>query len=171
MGDIYEPFISGSEGSRYKFLPLEVHSDGTVHIKNLMQWDVNSWPSMGPTAAPVDPATQEPTIAPVEPTTTGAPGPTLSPQHCRTCSTFCAPCKECTEGPDGSFAYGSCEKCWHCWDWDDDELEDDDDDMDKDCDALHKDHNWDDDEVRCLTHDHEDCRACWVELGEPSVSV
>merc|ERR1739848_380681 len=48
---------------------------------------------------------------------------------------------------------GDCYKCWHCWDYDDDELEDDDDEVDKDCDALHHDHDWDDDEVRCLHND------------------
>jgi hypothetical protein len=48
MGDIYKGYIcEGCEGSRYKFLPLEVHSNGNVYIKNLGQWDVNSWPSMG----------------------------------------------------------------------------------------------------------------------------
>jgi len=122
--------------------------------------------TLEPTIPPMEPTTQEPTTAPVEPTTIAPVGPTPSPERCHSCLTICAPCKECTEGPDGSFAFGNCEKCWHCWDWDDDELEDDDDDMDKDCDALHKKHDWDDDEVRCLTQDHEDCRACWAELGE-----
>jgi hypothetical protein len=135
-----------------------------------------------PTTAPVEPTTQEPTIAPVDPTpspeepTTPEPTiapvhPTLAPKSCRACLTFCAPCQACAEGPDGTFMFGSCEKCWHCWDWGDDELEDEDDDMDKDCDALHKDHDWDDDEVRCLNNDHEDCRACWAHLGEMSVFV
>jgi hypothetical protein len=40
--------------------------------------------------------------------------------------------------------------------------------MDKDCDALHKDHDWDDDDVRCLTDELTklgmDCRACWADL-------
>jgi hypothetical protein len=120
--------------------------------------------------APTTP-TPESTTTPAAETTTSPVGPTPSPNSCRACMTICAPCKECTEGPDGSFAFGSCEKCWHCWDWDDDELEDDDDNMDKDCDALHKDHGWSDDEVRCLTKDHEDCRACWAELGEMSFFV
>jgi len=136
------------------------------------------------TMAPVDPTTQEPTTAPVDPTTiapttqpitepessttsaivttTKPPAPTPSPQACHACLTVCAPCEECTQGKDGSFAFGSCEKCWHCWDWDDDELEDDDDDMDADCDAMHRKHDWNDDEVRCLTNDHQDCRACWA---------
>jgi hypothetical protein len=126
-------------------------------------------PTHEPTIAPVEPTTPEPATTPTP--TTGPVGPTPSLEACRSCITFCAPCKECTEGPDGSFAFGSCEKCWHCWDWDDDELEDDDDDMDKDCDALHKDHDWDDDEVRCLTNDHQDCRACWAVFTEQSVFV
>jgi hypothetical protein len=84
---------------------------------------------------------------------------------------MCAPCQECADGPDGSFAFGKCEKCWHCWDWDDDELEDDDKHMDKDCDALHKKHDWDDEEVRCLNNDHEDCRACWDQFGQVAVFV
>jgi hypothetical protein len=120
-------------------------------------------PTIAPTIAPVEPTTPEPTSAPVQ--------PTLAPKSCKACLTFCSPCRACTEGPDGSFAYGGCEKCWHCWDWDDDELESADGDMDKDCDALHQDHDWDDDEVRCLTNDHEDCRACWTELGEMNVLV
>jgi hypothetical protein len=159
------------------------------------------------TVAPVDPETEEPTtVAPVDPTTqqptitptTQEPVPTteqptiapVDPDRCRTCLTFCAPCEACTAGPEGTFAFGSCEKCWKCWDWDDDELEDDDDKMDKDCDALHKDHDWDDEEVRCLHNDFPrrlagsdgrrrtspsvtvpDCRACWTELGEMSVFV
>merc|ERR1712023_529916 len=91
----------------------------------------------------------ETTVAPettAPPETTDVP-PTLAPEGCQVCLTFCAPCRACVEGPTGLFAFGSCEKCWQCWDWDDDELEDDDKDMDKDCDALHKGHDWDDDEV------------------------
>jgi hypothetical protein len=40
--------------------------------------------------------------------------------------------------------------------------------MDKDCDAMDKHHDWDDDEVRCLTNDVPtdrrpgDCRPCWA---------
>lgn len=89
-------------------------------------------------------------------------------QACRTCVTTCSPCRVCADGPDGSFYFGSCDKCWHCWDWDDDELEDQDEDMDKDCDALHKDHDWNDEEVRCLTNEETkagiDCRACWSHM-------
>jgi hypothetical protein len=98
--------------------------------------------------------------------------------------TTCSPCRECAEGPQGSFDYGSCEKCWSCWDWDDDELEDKDKDMSAKCDALHEKHDWDDDEVRCLHNDSPsftrrlsgsdgrrrnspsktvaDCRVCWA---------
>jgi hypothetical protein len=79
----------------------------------------------------------------------------------------CAVCKECTDGPNGSFAYGSCEKCWHCWAVEEDELEDD----DKECNALNEDHDWDDDEVQCLSTDHQDCRACWAQLGDAEVFV
>lgn len=104
-------------------------------------------------AAPTSAATT--TLAP----TTALPLP-LS--VCKVCLTMCAPCRECVDGPAGSFMYGSCDKCWHCWDWDDDELEDSDKHMDKDCDAMHKDHDWDDDEVRCLTDQVQfDCRQCW----------
>ncbi len=75
------------------------------------------------------------------------------------------------EGPAGWFAFGSCEKCWKCWDWDDDELEADDDDMDKDRDAMHEDHDWDDDEVRCFRDKVPvDCRPCWASFGE-SISM
>lgn len=63
---------------------------------------------------------------------------------------------------------GECAKCWQCWDWADDELADDH-SVDNVCDALGKDHDWDDDEARCLTNDKSpfpsntpvDCRACW----------
>jgi len=97
-------------------------------------------------------------------TTTPKPAPpTPSPETCRTCLTMCAPCKACTGGKDGTFPFGNCEKCWKCWDWDDDELEDDDDDMDAECDAMHKKHEWNDEEVRCITDHFQDCRVCWGE--------
>jgi len=39
----------------------------------------------------------------------------------------------------------------------------DDDDMDEECDALDEDHDWDDEEVRCLAKEIAmDCRACWA---------
>lgn len=126
--------------------------------------------TQAPTIPPEDPATQAPTSLPEDPTTLAptTQAPTTSkpvdPERCHTCLTTCGPCQACTDGPEGSFIFGSCEKCWHCWDMDDDELADDDDDMDKDCDALNKDHDWDDDEVRCLSKDQQDCRACWTEL-------
>jgi len=120
------------------------------------------------TPSPPPPAT---TTTTTPPTPSPAPHPDFPGlKACRPCMTTCAPCRECADGPDGSFAYGSCEKCWHCWDWDDDKLEDKDEKMDKDCDALHKDHDWDDDEVRCLTNQVTktgmDCRACWDVLGD-----
>jgi hypothetical protein len=150
---------------------------GVVQSDVTVLYDQCSTPSPTSATTTMAPTTQastttaEPSTTSAAETTTGPVGPTPSPERCHACMTFCAPCKECAEGPDGSFAFGSCEKCWHCWDWDDDELEDDDKHMDKDCDALHKKHDWNDDEVRCLTDDHEDCRACWAELGETDVFV
>jgi len=81
---------------------------------------------------------------------------------------MCAPCKECTEGPNATFAYGSCDKCWQCWNWDKDKLKDDDKHMDKDCDVMHHDHDWNEHKVRCLTDSPKsskvthDCRPCWT---------
>lgn len=53
----------------------------------------------------------------------------------------------------------SCQKCWQCYDYDDDK--DGDSNKDK-CYALDKDHDWDDEDVRCLSDDRSDCRLCWT---------
>jgi hypothetical protein len=45
MGDRYEGFHGTSEGSRYIFLPMEVHSDGKIFIGNEKSWDINKWPT------------------------------------------------------------------------------------------------------------------------------
>jgi hypothetical protein len=45
MGDRYEGFHDGPEGSRYIFLPLEVHSNGKIFISNEKSWSINKWPS------------------------------------------------------------------------------------------------------------------------------
>lgn len=118
-----------------------------------------------PTTTGVTTHTPATTVGPettLPPVTTDSPV-TPSPQSCQACLTTCAPCQDCLDGRDATFPFGSCEKCWQCWDWDDDELEDDDDHMDKDCDAMHKNHDWNDEEVRCLTDKVAlDCRACWA---------
>ena len=44
MADRYEPFISGPEGSRYIFLPLEVRSDGKASLIWRQSWQLNMWP-------------------------------------------------------------------------------------------------------------------------------
>jgi hypothetical protein len=107
--------------------------------------------------------TSSTTSMPTPPTPPPAPKP--SEKECRVCSTMCARCQICVDSQEGE-----CYKCWHCWDYDDDELEDDDHDMDKDCDALHKDHDWDDNEVRCFTDELTklgmDCRVCWDTFAE-----
>jgi hypothetical protein len=72
---------------------------------------------------------------------------------------MCNPCKQCVDSKEGS-----CEKCWHCTDYDDDDDDDDhdsDDDDDSECLALGKSHDWDDDEVQCLSEKKDDCRLCW----------
>merc|ERR1712159_273632 len=75
-------------------------------------------------------------------------------EACRICETMCAPCQACLDSQDGE-----CYKCWHCWDWDSDELGV----VDASCDALAESHDWDDEEVRCLTNENAvDCRACWA---------
>jgi hypothetical protein len=40
----YEPYINTSEGSRYVFLALEVHANGTVVLKPPVPWGVDDWP-------------------------------------------------------------------------------------------------------------------------------
>jgi hypothetical protein len=102
------------------------------------------------------PTTQEPTT-----TQTATTLPYPGDEACRTCETICAPCKACVDSQEGE-----CFKCWQCWDYDDDELEDD-----KECDALHHGHDWDDEDVRCLTNDIQDCRACWAEAREVPAHV
>jgi hypothetical protein len=44
LADRYEPYITGTEGSRYIFLALEVHSNGTVVLKPPVPWSVENWP-------------------------------------------------------------------------------------------------------------------------------
>jgi len=115
--------------------------------------------TQAPTMPPVEPTTQAPTLPPVDPTTqpTTSPMP-IDPKRCYTCLTTCAPCQACRGGPQGSFIFGSCEKCWQCWDIDDDKKKHE----DKECHALSKHHEWDDDEVQCLSNYQQDCRACWT---------
>lgn len=45
MGDRFVPYHGTSEGSRYIFLPMEVHSDGTVKVSYEEKWTVDKWPS------------------------------------------------------------------------------------------------------------------------------
>merc|ERR1712072_165514 len=96
-----------------------------------------------------------------EPATDEPQPPALSDEDCKVCNTLCSPCQSCGDSQEGE-----CYKCWHCYNWDDDELEDN----DEHCDALDQDHDWDNEEVRCLHDPHgdgnvADCRACWPELG------
>lgn len=44
MGDRYEPFIDGEEGSRYVMLPMEVTKSGTVLLHNVSNWSIEAWP-------------------------------------------------------------------------------------------------------------------------------
>jgi hypothetical protein len=44
MGDRYEEFHAGVEGSRYIFLPMEVRSNGDVLILNKERWSIEEWP-------------------------------------------------------------------------------------------------------------------------------
>merc|ERR1711879_787143 len=44
MGDRYEPFIDGEEGSRYVMLPMEVTKDGNVFLHNVSTWSIEAWP-------------------------------------------------------------------------------------------------------------------------------
>jgi len=83
-------------------------------------------------------------------------------KRCRACNTMCAPCRECASSKDGS-----CSKCWQCWDNDDDEDEDEDDE----CNALDHDHDWDDDEVQCLSEKVDDCRECWEDVPVPTTTT
>eukprot|EP01048_Picozoa_sp_COSAG05_P008710 COSAG05_NODE_678_length_7984_cov_3.957134_3_plen_811_part_00 len=45
VGDRYEPYINTTEGSRYIFLALEVHSNGEVVLKPPVPWGLNDWPA------------------------------------------------------------------------------------------------------------------------------
>merc|ERR1712100_436813 len=87
--------------------------------------------------------------------------PALSEEDCKVCNTLCSPCQGCSDSQDGE-----CYKCWHCFNWDDDEFEKD----HEECRALSKDHDWEDQEVRCLHNPKgpgdRDCRACWVGSGD-----
>jgi hypothetical protein len=84
-------------------------------------------PSTTPTT-PEDEDESEPPEAPsttteisttttTESTTTTSGSTTTTPGNCEACMTVCAPCKICTDQQDGA-----CYKCWHCWDYDDNEL-------------------------------------------------
>merc|ERR1719171_2165942 len=122
----------------------------------------------------------ETTVAPMTtdvPKTTEAPMTTKSPEdltlkQCQVCLTMCAPCKECTEDRNATFLYGSCDKCWSCWNFGKDKIADSNKHMDKDCDAMHHSHDWDDHKVRCLTDNPKsskvisDCRSCWATFGD-----
>jgi len=44
VGDRYEPYINTSEGSRYIFLALEVHANGSVVLKPPVPWSLDHWP-------------------------------------------------------------------------------------------------------------------------------
>jgi hypothetical protein len=111
------------------------------------------------------------------PLTTEAPQTTEAPadltlKECQVCLTMCAPCKQCTEDRNTTFLYGSCDKCWTCWNFGKDKLKDDDKHMDKHCDAMHHSHDFDDHKVRCLTDSPKskkvasDCRPCWATFGD-----
>jgi hypothetical protein len=97
-----------------------------------------------------------PTDMPTSPPTSTTTTTTLSDTQCRACNTMCAPCQTCRDSQTGD-----CEKCWHCHDYDDDDDDDDDDDEDSECLALGKKHDWDDEEVQCLSEKNDDCRLCW----------
>ena len=45
MGDRYEPFITGNEGSRLIFLPLEVRANGDVSLLWRLTWQLDAWPA------------------------------------------------------------------------------------------------------------------------------
>jgi hypothetical protein len=135
-----------------------------------------------PSATPDEEDEDEPTVAPIDPTTqqpgtTEAPMTTQAPEEltlkqCQVCLTMCAPCKQCTEDRNATFLYGTCDKCWSCWNFGKDKLKDDDKHMDKDCDAMHHSHDFDDHKVRCLTDSPKskkvtsDCRPCWARFGD-----
>jgi tripeptidyl-peptidase-1 len=141
--------------------------DPTVAPETTMVPETTIAPAPETTIAPAP----ETTIAPT-PGTTVLPDPSLTLDQCHACFTMCAPCQACADGPSGSFVMGSCEKCWHCWNFGKDELKKDDNDMDKDCDVMHHSHDWDEHKVRCLTDSpksskvSQDCRPCWATFGD-----
>lgn len=52
VGDRYEPFINTSEGSRYIFLAMEVHANGTVVLKPPAPWGLHDWPATADETSP-----------------------------------------------------------------------------------------------------------------------
>ena len=44
VGDRYEPYINTTEGSRYIFLAMEIHSSGEVLLKPPVPWGLYDWP-------------------------------------------------------------------------------------------------------------------------------
>jgi tripeptidyl-peptidase-1 len=126
-------------------------------------------PTPTPTPTPAPTPTPEPTPSPVPPTP--MPDPSLTLEQCHACFTMCDSCRACTEGPNGTFIFGSCDKCWQCYNWGKDKVDDDEKHMSKHCDVMHHSHDWDSHKVRCLTDSPKsekvttDCRPCWDTFG------
>jgi hypothetical protein len=99
---------------------------------------------------------------PVPTTTTTTTLP--SGLKCRACeSKMCLPCRECTETKEGK----TCSRCWSCHDFDflKSSFNVSASQKSHKCDALNDKHKYDDDEVRCLSDEVQDCRVCWSMLA------